>query len=159
MDSINLVKAYYAALDSADFGRANEYLSDNYQLVDFSTQPMDRHAMLKLMGLLKTAMPNLMHSLSNIRIEGQLVKLVAQLSGINSAPLDLREMGIGIVMCTRKFIIFPNGDYEFTVVDGKITQERDVSPISPNRRMSGILKSLGVNLGEVQNSRNPVPLY
>jgi hypothetical protein len=46
---------------------------------------------------------------------------------------------------SQKFIIFPNGNYEFTVKSGKITIERDVSPVSPNRRMSGMLKALGVN--------------
>ncbi len=146
MDGIEIVKAYFAALDSADTTQVSQYLAEDYQLVDFTPQPMDKDAMLGMIALLKKALPNLRHSLSNIRIENNVVKLTVQRSGTNSANLDLREMGIGVVPKTQKFIIFPNGNYEFTIQGGKITTERDVSPISPNRRMSGILKSLGVNV-------------
>lgn len=146
MDSIEIVKAYYAALDSADMDQVDQYLSDHYQLVDFTPQPMDAQAMLDLMRLFKTAMPNLKHSLSNIRVEGNVVKLTVQLSGTNSGHLDLRNMGIGVVPRSQKFIIFPNGNYEFSVSNDRITVQRDVSPISPNRRMSGMLKAMGVNV-------------
>jgi predicted ester cyclase len=146
MDNIDIVKAYYAALDSADMEQVDQYLSDQYQLVDFTPQPMDRNAMLDMISMLKAALPNLRHSLSNIRVEENVVKLTVQLSGTNSGHLDLRKMGIGVVPRSQKFIIFPNGNYEITVKNGKITTERDVSPISPNRRMSGMLKALGVNV-------------
>jgi hypothetical protein len=59
--------------------------------------------------------------------------------------LDLRKMGIGVIPKSEKFIIFPNSNYEFTVRNGKITLEKDVSPISPSRRMSGRMKAMGYN--------------
>lgn len=145
MDSIDIVKSFYAALDSANMEQVDQYLADNYQLIDFTPQPMDRDAMLEMISLFKAAIPNLKHSLSNIRVEENVVKLTVQLSGINSAHLDLRKMGIGIIPRSQKFIIFPNGNYEFTIKGDKITMQRDVSPVSPNRRMSGMLKALGVN--------------
>jgi predicted ester cyclase len=149
VDSTEIVKAYYAALDSDDMDQIDQYVADNYQLVDFTQHPMDKEAMLEMMRLFKSALPNLKHSLSNIRMESNVVKLTVQLSGTNSANLDLRTMGIGVIPRSQKFIIFPNGNYEFTVVDEKITIQRDVSPISPNRRMSGMLKSLGVNVAAI----------
>jgi hypothetical protein len=149
---IEIVKAYFTALDAMDMRLVDQYLSEQYQLVDFTPQPMSKTAMLAMVSLFKAALPNLTHSLSNIRFEDHLVKLTVQLSGINSENLDLRTMGIGIVPRSRKFIIFPNGNYEFTVNNGKITVERDVSPISANRRMSGRLKALGVNVAALQFS-------
>jgi predicted ester cyclase len=147
MDSIDVVKAYFHALDSSDDKeRVNKYLSETYQLVDFTPKPMDKEAMLDFLHLLKEALPNLSHSLSNIRVEENVVKLTVQRSGTNSGNLDLRKMGIGVVPRTQKFVIFPNGYYEFIINDGKITTERDVSPVSPNRRMSGLLKALGINV-------------
>jgi len=146
MDSIETVKAYFAALDSTNLDEVDQYLADDYQLVDFTPQPMNKEAMLHLVRLLRSALPNLKHSLSNIRIEENVVKLTVQRSGTNSGHLDLREMGIGVVPRTRKFIIFPNANYEFSIKGGKITKERDVSPASPNRRMSGLLKALGINV-------------
>jgi hypothetical protein len=146
MDSIETVKAYFHALDSTNMEQVEQYLSENYQLVDFTPQPMNKESMLDLIRLLKEALPNLTHSLSNIRVEENVVKLTVQRSGTNSGNLDLRKMGIGVVPRTQKFVIFPNGNYEFTLKGGKITTERDVSPVSPNRRMSGLLKALGVNV-------------
>ena len=150
MESIDIVKAYYAALDSADVEQVDQYLSDDYQLVDFSPQPMDRNAMLELHNLFRAALPNLKHSLSNFQgDDGHMVKLTVQLSGTNSGHLDLRKMGIGVVPSSRKFIIFPNGNFEFTIQKEKITTVRDVSPVSPNRRLSGMLKALGVNVAAI----------
>jgi predicted ester cyclase len=146
MDNIEIVKAYFAALDAGDMEMADQYLSDHYQLVGFTTQPMDKAAMLDMMAQFKVSMPNLNHSLSNIRAEDNVVKLTVQLSGHNSANLDLRKMGIGIVPSSKKFIIFPNGNYEITISNGKIAIEKDVSPTSTNRRMSGMLKALGINM-------------
>jgi predicted ester cyclase len=146
MDNIELVKAYFAALDAGDMQQAEQYLSDQYQLVNFTPQTMDKSAMLDMMAEFKVAMPNLNHSLSNIRVEENVVKLTVQLSGHNSENLDLRKLGIGIVPSSKKFIIFPNGNYEMTINNGKIMIEKDVSPTSVNRRMSGMLKALGINM-------------
>ena len=146
MDNIELVKAYFAALDAGDMEQADQYLADSYQLVNFTPQTMDKSAMLDMMAQFKVAMPNLNHSLSNIRAEDNVIKLTVQLSGHNSENLDLRKLGIGIVPSSKKFIIFPNGNYELTISNGKITVEKDVSPTSTNRRMSGMLKALGINM-------------
>ena len=59
MDSFEIVKAYFVALDSTDMEQANQYLSENYQLVDFTPQPMDKKAMFGLIRNLKAALPNL----------------------------------------------------------------------------------------------------
>jgi hypothetical protein len=149
MDQIEIVMAYFHALDSSDMDQAELFLAENYQLVDFMSRPMDKEAMLDLIRLLKAAMPNLKHSLSNFRVEENVVKVTVQRSGTNSSHLDLRKMGIGVIPRTNKFIIFPNANYEFSVKDGKITTERDVSPLSPNRRMSGLLKALGANVAAI----------
>ncbi|HZW04642.1 MAG TPA: nuclear transport factor 2 family protein [Anaerolineaceae bacterium] len=145
MDSMEIVRAFYTALDSKDMDQVDQYISESYQLVDFTPQPMDRNALLELLRQLKKGLPNLQHSLSNIRMDGKVVKVTVQISGTNSAHIDLRHMGIGVVPRSMKFIIFPNGNFEFTVQNEKITVQRDVSPISPNRRMPGMLKALGVN--------------
>lgn len=145
MGNVEIVKAYYAALDSANMEAIEQYLSESFRLVDFTPHPMDKRAVLDMMGQFKNALPNLSHSLSNISSEGNTVKLTVQLSGTNSGHLDLRSMGIGVVPRSQKFIIFPNGNFEFTIEDGKIIIVKDISPVSPNRRMSGMLKALGVN--------------
>ena len=146
MDNIEIVKAYFAALDSTGMETVDQYLSDQYQLVDFTSKPMNKEERLAMLRLFKAAFPNLKHSLSNFRAEGKLVTVTVQLSGTHTSHLDLRSLGIGVVQRTQRFVIFPNGSYEFTVLEGKIITERDVSPVSPNRRMPGMLKAMGVNM-------------
>lgn len=145
MDKVEVVKAYFAALDAADLQEAEKYLDEGYQMIDFTKEPLGKARWLELVGLLKTALPNLSHSLYNIHTEGNVVKVTVQRSGTNSGNLDLRKMGIGVVPRSQKFIIFPNGNLEFTVENDKIVIERDVSPASPNRRWSGMLRAFGVN--------------
>ena len=106
MEYIDIVKAYFAALDSANAEQVTQYLSDDYQLVDFASRPMGKEDMLSLISELKTAMPDLRHSLSNISVDKNVVRLTVQRSGTNSGNLDLRRMGIGVVPRTHKFIIF-----------------------------------------------------
>jgi len=146
MDSVDIVKAFYAALDSADMEQIDRYISDQFELVDFTNQPMDKTAMLDMLTSFKGGLPNLQHSLSNIRQEENVVKLSVQLSGTNSGNVDLRKMGIGVIPRSQKFIIFPNDNYEFTFKSEKISQAKNVSPFSPSRHMSGMLKALGVNV-------------
>jgi hypothetical protein len=146
MDRMDIVKAYYAALDSDKMEQALQYLTETYQLVDFIPQAMDREAMLALMRLFRAAMPNLKHSLSNFRMEANVVKLTVQLSGTNSGHLDLRSLGIGVVPRSDRFVIFPNANYEFTFQGDLIALQRDVSPVSHNRRISGMIKALGANI-------------
>lgn len=146
MNKMTIVRAFFEALDSNDMSQVDQYLSEDFQVVDFAPQPMDRNALLELLTQLKKGLPNLRHSLSNLRVEGSVVKLTVQLSGTNSDRIDLRHMGIGVIPSSRKFIIFPNGNFEISIQDDKITLLRDVSPNSPSRRMSGMLRALGVNV-------------
>lgn len=146
MNEIQIVQAFFAALDANDLQKVDEYLDESYQWVGFATQPINKEGRLALIRQFRAAFPNLSHSLSNIRIEDNVVKMTVQLSGTNTGPLDLREMGIGVIPGTHRFVIFPNETCEFSLSDGKITIERDVSPQSPSRRLSGMLKELGVNL-------------
>jgi len=150
MNEIEIVRAFFAALDANDLQKVDDYLADGYQWVGFSPQPMNKEGRLALVKQFKTAFPNLSHSLSNIRVEQNVVKMTVQISGTNSGPLDLREMGIGVIPGSNRFVIFPNANYEFSFSDGKIAIERDVSPQSPSRRLPGMLKEMGVNLPAVK---------
>jgi predicted ester cyclase len=145
MDITSMIKAYYATLDSADMNKVDQFLSKDYRLLDFAPQPMDMKAMLAIQQLFKNAIPNLQHSLSNFVVIKQTVKVTMQMSGIHSADLDLRKIGGGIHPASRRFIIFNNEMLELTCVDGKIISERDISPHSPNRRLSGMLKVMGID--------------
>lgn len=145
MNISSMIKAYYAALDSADFDRIDQFLSKNYRLLDFAPQPMDKNAMLALYQIFRNAIPNLQHSLSNFIEVKQTVKVTMQMSGIHSANLDLRKIGGGILPASRRFIIFNNEMLELTCEDGKIISERNISPHSPNRRLSGMLKVMGID--------------
>ena len=146
LSDMEVVRAFYVAVDSGNLEKAGQLLSDDFKL--FGTTPgwVGKHETLEMLTLLKTALPDLRHALSNIRSEGGVVMLTAQGGGRHTGPLDLPNlgMGVGIIPASGRMIIFPPDHYEFTVSHGKITSERNVTPITPHSGVDGFLRAVGV---------------
>jgi hypothetical protein len=143
---MEIVRAYYSAVDSGNLDKASQLLSDDFKLFGSASGWVGKQEALELLNLLKTALPDLRHALSNIRSEGGVVMLTAQGGGRHTGPLDLPNlgMGLGVVPASGRMIIFPPDQYEYTVSQGKITSERNVTPITPNSGVDGFLKAVGI---------------
>jgi len=146
---MEIVRAFYVAIDAGNLEKAGQFLSEDFR--GFGTEPgtMSKDEALEMLSLLKAAMPNLKHALSNIRSEGSLVMLTAHAGGRHTGPLDLSNMGmgmgVGIVPGSGKMVIFLPDEFEYTVTNGKITSERNVTPVTPFNGVTGFLNALGVS--------------
>jgi len=145
-NDMEIVRAFYIALDSGNLEKAGQLLSDDFKQFGIAPGWLGKQEALNMLGLLKAALPDLRHSLSNIRSEGGVVMLTAQAGGRHTGPLDLPNLGIGvgIIPASGRMLIFPPDHYEFTVANGKITSERNVTPITPNSGVDGFLKTVGI---------------
>ncbi|OGO36916.1 MAG: hypothetical protein A2W35_09935 [Chloroflexi bacterium RBG_16_57_11] len=143
---MEVVRAFYVAVDSGNLEKAGQLLSDDFKLFGTTSGWVGKHEALEILTLLKTALPDLRHALSNIRSEGGVVMLTAQGGGRHTGPLDLPNlgMGMGIIPASGRMVIFPPDHYEFTVSQGKITTERNVTPITPHSGVDGFLKAVGI---------------
>lgn len=146
LNDMEIVRSYYVALDSGNLDQAGQFLSEDFRMFETATGWVGKNQALEMLSLIKTALPDLKHALSNIRSEGGIVMLTAQAGGRHNGPLDLPNlgMGLGVVPATGRMVIFPPDQYEFTVAHGKITSERNVTPITPYSGVAGFLKAVGV---------------
>lgn len=144
---VDIVRFYYFALDRGDLVKAGLYLSDDF--LSYGSRPgsLNKREALNVIHTLQTAMPDLKHALSNFSYEGSLVRITVQAGGRHVRPLDLSHLRLGIkegiVPGSGKMIIFLPENYEYTVEDGKITVERNVSPITIYGGVNGFLNAIG----------------
>ena len=143
---MEIVRSFYIALDSGNLEKAGQLLSDDFKQFGIAPGWLGKQEALNMLSLLKAALPDLSHAISNIRSEGGVVMLTAQAGGRHTGPLDLPNLGIGvgIIPASGRMLIFPPDQYEFTVANGKITSERNVTPITPNSGVDGFLKTVGI---------------
>ncbi len=144
---IDIVRAFYAAIDAGNMEKASQLLADDFRRYGPPPETMGKRETLEMWSALKTALPDLKHALSNIRAEGRLVLLSAQAGGRHTGPLDLSKMGMsgGVVPHSGRMIIFPPNEFEYTVINGKIVSERDVTPITLFSGAAGFLQAMGVS--------------
>ncbi len=144
---VDIVRFYYFAIDRGDLVKAGQYLSDDF--LSYGSRPgsLNKQEVLNVIHTLQTAMPDLKHALSNYSYEGSIVKITVQAGGRHLQPLDLSHLRLGIkggvVPGSGRMIIFLPDDFEYTVVDGKITVERNVSPMTLHNGVNGFLSAIG----------------
>ena len=140
---VDIVKAYFGTFSLMSADKAALFLSDDFKLVGFGKNPIGKDAWVRFMNTLKIAMPDLKIKLSDIQVEGNVVRLTQDGIGTHQGPMDLTAMDLAIFPATGKKVSFPGSQWAITVVEGKITQEEMISPPSQDTGLAGILKAFG----------------
>lgn len=145
--NINVVHSYYQAIDQGDLKKAGQFLADDFQRFGFTHEPMDKQETLDVVRRLQEAMPNYSHVLSSLQEQGRKVTLTVQTAGRHTRPLDLTRLGMGIaegvVPGSGRMIIFEPANLEYTVINGKITAEHDVTVAKHFNGVPGFLQAIG----------------
>lgn len=145
--SIDVVRSYYIAVNQCNLEKAGQYLAEDFRRIGPTIQPMGKAETLQILQAMQTAMPDLKHALSSIDGQGPIVKVTVQAGGRHMQPLDLSSLGMGIsegvVPSSGRMIIFLPNDFEYTVVNGKITVERNVTPSTLFNGVNGFLQAIG----------------
>lgn len=147
LTNIDIVRDYYIAIDHGDLAKAGQILADDFRRVGSSVETMGKAGSLAAMGQLRAAMPDLKHSLSNLYAEGTVVTVTVQAGGRLTAPLDLAGLGLGIeeglVPASGRMIIFLPDNLKYTLVNGKIMLEENVTPPKVFNGVTGFLQAIG----------------
>jgi hypothetical protein len=108
---------------------------------------MRKSETLHVLRLLQSAMPDIQHTLSNIDGQGSIVRVTVQMGGRHMQPLDLASLGMGIAEGiapgSGRMIIFLPNNYEYTVMNGKIAVERNITPSTLFNGVTGFLQAIG----------------
>jgi predicted ester cyclase len=115
------VQALVDSVQKGDFETAKSMLADDFQFSGPVPEPIDREAWLGMSSNLKTAFPDLNYHFKVIGAEGDVVRLISQLSGTHTGSFDLTNMNMGAIPATNKIFSAKHEKSKITVKENKIT--------------------------------------
>jgi ketosteroid isomerase-like protein len=142
MDSIDIVKAYFAALNSTSLDQGDQYLAADYKLIA-GTLEIDRSRFIAILTQLYAAIPDLTHVLSDIQVRGETVQLTDRPAGTFTGAWDGSSFGLPSIPPNGSAFHMAPMKWEITVRNGKITRWHDVTVPSAASGLPGFFKALG----------------
>ena len=147
MDPKETVQALLDAVQAADFEKVKSLLTDDFMFSGPVPEPINGPAWLGVSTSLKAAFPDLDYQFKIEGVDGNTVKLSAQLKGTHTGNFDLTAMGMGVIPPTNK-------SFAATREHGKLTVQGDkvkgwaVEP-TDGAGLMAILGQLGVKPPEM----------
>jgi len=147
MNPREIVQALLDSVQRGDFQKANFLVSKDCQFSGPVPELLQREAWMGMNKNLKKACPNLDYHFHVDRVDGlngHLVKISAELTGTQSAVLDLGPVGLGVSPATDKSFATPREQGRVTIRDSKVASWV-VEPVEGGGLM-GILSQLGLTV-------------
>lgn len=142
MNELEIAKKLLSDIEAGDKASVLKLLSDDFTFSGPVPEPISGPMWLGLTEKLIKAFPDWAYNVSNLRADGNIVRMAVQISGTHKGELDLSDMGLPSVPATGKKIQLPRDEAELKVEGGKVKYFK-TSP-NPEAGVSGILKQLGV---------------
>jgi predicted ester cyclase len=136
------VQALMDSVQKGDFQTVKSMLADDFQFSGPIPEPIDKEAWLGMSSNLRTAFPDLNYHFKVIGAEGDVVRVISQLSGTHTASFDLTNMNMGVIPATGKSFSAKHEKNRITVKENKITSWA-VEP-TDGAGLKAILSQLGV---------------
>ena len=147
MNKRETVQALVDSVQKADFQTTKSMLADDFQFSGPIPEPIDKEAWLGMSSNLKTAFPDLNYHFKVIGAEGDVVRVISQLSGTHTGSFDLTNMNMGVIPATDKTFSAKHEKSKIAVKDNKITSWA-VEP-TEGAGLKAILDQLDVKLPTV----------
>jgi hypothetical protein len=144
MNTKEIVKTFITALQSGAIDMAAQYMTNDFKLVGWMPQPLDRGAFLTLQAELDAGMPDFSYNLSDLRAHGDTATGLIQIAATHTRDLAFPQFGIPTIQETGQAIGLPQVPVEFVLNDGKVA-EMKIQAV-PGGGMEGLLQQLGNNL-------------
>ena len=142
MDELELAEKLLSYIEVGDRASALKLLSDDFTFSGPVPEPISGAMWLGLTEKLTKAFPDWAYNVSDLKAEGDIVHLTAQITGTHKGELDLSDMGLPKVPATGKKIRLPRDEVELKIEGGKVKYFK-TSP-NPEAGVTGVLKQLGV---------------
>lgn len=121
MNEIEIVQAFFRALDEKDFATAFSYLSSDFVYSAPTTpQPLFRDQFIEFMTDLEAAIPDWSFNAHDIHQQGMTVHVKVHITGTDSGEFAAPVIGIQPTPPTGKKIDLPEEYYECGVRDNQI---------------------------------------
>ena len=147
MNKRETVQALVDSVQKGDFETAKSMLADDFQFSGPVPEPIEKKAWLGMSSSLKTAFPDLDYHFKVIGAEGDVVRVISQLSGTHTGSFDLTSINMDLIPATDKTFSTKHEKSKVTVKDNKITSW--VVEPTEGAGLKAILGQLGVGLPTV----------
>ena len=121
MNKRETVQALVDSVQRGDFETAKSMLADDFQFSGPVPEPINKEAWLGMSSSLKTAFSDLDYHFKVIGSEGDVVRVISQLSGTHTGPFDLTGMNMGLIPATDKTFTVKHQKGKIIVKENKIT--------------------------------------
>jgi hypothetical protein len=144
MSAVEIVKTFITALQSEDLGLAADYMTDDFEMTGWTTNPIGKTEFLAMQSQLNSAMPDFSYNLSNEHRAEDVVKALIRITGTHSQDLSLPTFGIPLIPYTGIAIDLPQVSVEFALNNSQVRAMR-VEPVAGGG-LNGLLQQIGTEL-------------
>lgn len=141
MNAQEIVKTLITALQSGAIDMAAQYMTDDFKLVGWMQQPLDRGEFLALQMQLDAGMPDFSYNLSDLQAHDNEIRGLIQVAATHTGELAFPQLGIPTIKMTGQAIGLPQVPVEFMLKDGKVAEMK--MQAVPGGGMEGLLQQLG----------------
>jgi predicted ester cyclase len=147
MNAIEIVKAGLSTSESGRPGNFAEWLSDDMVFAGPLPKPVGKREFVALQSAMVAAMPDWKFNGKDFKENGETVTATFQISGTQTAALNLPMPGFTKLPATGKHVSLPEEGMTFTVKNGKITRIESAGVVGGG--VAGVLAQLGASMPEM----------
>jgi hypothetical protein len=152
MSSIDFVKSWQAAFESANVEYLRDHSTADFALTGVAPQPIPIEDLTELLPHLIRAIPDWKLNASNYKVVGDRVTCSVRISGIHSGVLELPMMNIHAYQPTGKRVRLPLEGNTYFLRDGKVAR-LEVEKVEGGG-IPGILTQIGAMQTQPEKSRS-----
>ncbi len=138
MSGIETVRSLITAMEAGDWARVADYLTDDFIISGPYPQPEGKQTFIAIQQVVKAAFPDWKYSLSDVREEGDTVRLMLGSSGTHRGTFTVA--GVADIAPTGRRVTLPPSPAVYTLRHGKVSALH-VTPVA-GAGMSGALAQL-----------------
>jgi predicted ester cyclase len=142
MSNLDLARKALHAFSSGDVTTVTSLITDDFQFLGVTPQPLGTQEYLGFMHAVTTAFPDFTFNETGAEESGDAVTIKHHITGTHTGSLNLP--GMPPIPATGKKVTLPEEKSHFTFKDGKIAKY--LGEPAPNGGLPGMLKQLGVQL-------------
>ena len=142
MNQREIVQALLDSVQRGDFEKAKSLLSNDYQFSGPVPEPINGETWMEINKNLKKAFPNLDYHFHVDGVDGDVIKISAELKGTHSGVLDLSPVGLDVIPATNKSFATPREHGKVTIKNEKVSTW--VVDRIEGGGLMGILTQLGI---------------
>jgi hypothetical protein len=145
MGAGDVARKLFNALASGDADTYFSLVTEDFELIGPTPEPLDAEAWFGIAQLMAEAFPDLNYHFRVTDEHGDHLHVATQLTGTHTGDFDLSPMGMGVIPATGKSFSLP-GEVGSVALDGGRVAVIEME-IPDGGGLMGILHQIGVDLG------------